>query len=127
MPPNKSRAEEVPVIKMKNVYPWDTVGIEIFMLNNITYFCIVDYQSIFPVVKLTDGLGADSLIKTCMIASVEYRLPRKIMSDCVTNFVSENFQELSISIQPFIIRYQTEQCTNRSMYTAFEILNEEMF
>ena len=31
--------------------PWETVGADIFMSNNKTYFCIVDYNCKFPVVK----------------------------------------------------------------------------
>ena len=43
--------------------PWATVDADIFMLNNKTYLCVVDYHSKFPVMKGTDGLCADSLIK----------------------------------------------------------------
>ena len=63
---------------------------EIFMLNNKTYLCIVDYHSKFQVVKLTDCLHADILIKILRLFE-EYRLLRKIMSHAGTNLVSEKF------------------------------------
>ena len=72
---------------------WKTVDADICMLNNKTYFCIVDYHSKFPVMKLMDGLSVDSVIKTCIIIFAEYTLSNKIMSDAGTNFVSEKFQE----------------------------------
>ena len=43
--------------------PWETVGPNMFMLNNETYLCIVDYLNKLPVMKLTDGCSAYSLNK----------------------------------------------------------------
>ena len=43
---------------------WETVGADIFMLNNKTYLCIVDYHSKFLVWKLMNGSHADSLRKS---------------------------------------------------------------
>ena len=47
------------------------VGADIVMLNHKTYLCIVDYHSMFPVMKETDGISADSLIEMCKILFVE--------------------------------------------------------
>ena len=40
-------------------------------LNNKTYLCIVDYHRKFTVMKLTDVLNSDSLIKICKIIFAE--------------------------------------------------------
>ena len=70
-------------------FPWETIGTKIFILNNITYLCKVDYHSKLPIVKVTKGLPAHHLIKSCKIIFTEHRLPKKLMSDAHTNFVSE--------------------------------------
>ena len=61
--------------------PCETVGTDIFMLNTKKYFCILDYHCKFPVMKLIDGLNADSLIKTCKVTFTEYTFLRKMVSD----------------------------------------------
>ena len=53
---------------------WESVGTDIFMLNNKTYLCIVDYHRKLPIIKLTDGLSADNLIKTCKVIFAGYWL-----------------------------------------------------
>ena len=47
------------------------------------------YHSKFPVIKKTQDISADSLILTCKIVFSEYSLPRKIMSDAGSNFISD--------------------------------------
>ena len=54
--------------------PWETEGAEVFILNNKTYMCIVEYHSSFPVMKLTVRLSAGSFIKICKIIFAEYEL-----------------------------------------------------
>ena len=56
------------------------------MLDNKTYLYNVDYHSKFTVVKLMDGLSADSVIN-------QYRPLKKIMSCTGTNFVSVKVSE----------------------------------
>ena len=63
-----------------------------FTLDNKQYLCIVDYNSKFPVVKKTEDLSADSLILTCKIIFAEYGLPKNIMSDSCSNFISDEFK-----------------------------------
>ena len=47
----------------------------------------------FPTVKITKGLLADHLIKTCKSVSLEYGLPKEIMYNVATDVISEKFQE----------------------------------
>ena len=70
---------------------WGNSGTDIFMFNNKTCLCIVDYHSKFPVMKLLNRLSADSFIKMSKIIFAEYGLPIEIMSDAGTIFVSEKF------------------------------------
>ena len=51
--------------------------------------CIVDYYSKFPVVKKTGGFSAGELIRAAKIVFAGFGLPRKIVSDAGTNFISD--------------------------------------
>ena len=44
-----------------------SIGAAMFILHNNTYLCIVDYHSIFSVIKKMEDLTADSLILACKI------------------------------------------------------------
>ena len=55
--------------------------------------CAVDYNSKFPVIKTLEGLSAENLINTVKIIFAEYGIPKKIMSDAGTNFISDRFQQ----------------------------------
>ena len=55
-------------------------------------YCIVDYYSKFPVVKKVASLSADDLVHTSKMTFAVFGLPRKIISDVVTNFTSESFR-----------------------------------
>ena len=49
-------------------------------------------------VKRLEGLSAESLITTIKVKFSEYGIPCKLMSDAGANFVSDNFQKFSNSI-----------------------------
>ena len=78
--------------------PWDVIGIDMITFNNKHYLCIVDYHSKFPIVKNTEDLSADSLILTCKIIFAEYGIPKKIMYDSGSNFISDNFKAFCKSL-----------------------------
>ena len=42
--------------------PWEVVGTDMVTLHNKNYLCIVDYHSMFPVIKKIEDLSAYSLI-----------------------------------------------------------------
>ena len=73
--------------------PCKVFGADIFTTKNNTSLCIIDYYSKFSVVKKTDSLSADNLIRADTIVFTEFRLPKKIISDVGTNLVSENFKQ----------------------------------
>ena len=56
------------------------VGTNILFVKNKALLCIVDYYSKSPVVKETNSLAADDLVKAAMIVFTEYRLPKKDFS-----------------------------------------------
>ena len=71
------------------------IGRDMFTLNNKHYLCIVDYHSKLPIIMKTEDLSAESLILTCKIIFEEYGIPKKIMSDSGSNFVSDKFKAFS--------------------------------
>ena len=73
--------------------PWETIDADIFMLNNKTYLCVVDYNFKFLVLKQMDGLSVESLIKKCKMIFSENAPLRRIMHGTNTNFILENFQD----------------------------------
>ena len=73
------------------VRPWEMIGADMLTLNNKQYLYIVDYHRKFPTIKKTEDLSADSQILTCKIIFAEYWIPKKIMSDFGSNFISDKF------------------------------------
>ena len=57
---------------------WEVVGADIFSINNNAQLCIVDCYSKFPIVKKSDGLSANKLIRTVKIVFNEFGLLKKI-------------------------------------------------
>ena len=78
--------------------PWEVISTDVFHFNNRNYLCIVDYHSKFPVIKRLDRLSAESLVNTVKIIFAEYGIPKKIMSNTGTNFVSDTFGQFCKSI-----------------------------
>ena len=72
---------------------WESVGADIFTIDNKCYLHIVDYHSKFPIIEQVEGFGTENLIKTCKIF-LEYGLTRKMVSDVSTNFISEKFENV---------------------------------
>ena len=50
----------------------------IFAVNKY-YLCIVDYHSMFPIIKKRESLLADSLMLACKEIFSEFRLPKRII------------------------------------------------
>ena len=57
--------------------------------------CTVDFYSKFLVMKKMGILAADDLIQMAKMIFPEGGLPKKIVSDGGTNFISETFREFS--------------------------------
>ena len=43
--------------------PWEVVGVDVFMINNNTLLCVVDYYGEFPIVEKVNSLSADNLVQ----------------------------------------------------------------
>ena len=78
--------------------PWEAVGADVFHFNKINYLCVVDYNSKFPIVRKLQGLSAEHLISAVSYIFAEYGIPRKLMSDAGTTFVSKKFRHFFKSI-----------------------------
>ena len=63
---------------------WEVVRTDIFHFNNINYFCVVDYNSKFPIVRKLQGLSAEHFINAATAIFAEYGILYKIMSDTDT-------------------------------------------
>ena len=55
----------------------------------------MDYYNRFPVLKKTGYLSADSMIRAVMIVFSEFGLPKKIVSNAVTNSISDKLRQFS--------------------------------
>ena len=68
------------------------VGANIFIINDKTLFCIVNYHGKFPIMIRVNSLSADNILHMNKLISAEHRLPKKIVSDVGTNFTSKTFK-----------------------------------
>ena len=71
--------------------PWETLGADIFSINNETLLCIVDYHNKFPVVKTADRLSPYDLIRATRVMFAEFG--QKIVSDAGMNFMLDHFKK----------------------------------
>ena len=55
---------------------WKVVGADIFMVNNETILCIVDYYSKFLVVKKKEGMLDEDLIWASTVVFAKFGLPK---------------------------------------------------
>ena len=74
---------------------WDVVGANIFTIKNNTLLCIANYYSKFQVTEKTDGFSAENLIRAIKIVFAEFGLPKKIVSNAGTNFISDKFRQFA--------------------------------
>ena len=88
---------------------WDVISVDIFTVNTI--LCTVDYYSKFPIIKKTDGLPAESLIKVVKIVIAEFGLPKNIVSEEGKNFISEKFRQFCRQLD-----IEQPMATSRSMH-----------
>ena len=55
-----------------------TMGTDIFMLNNETILCTVDHYSNFPIMMKVDNLSADDLVQMANLIFAESWAPYKL-------------------------------------------------
>ena len=68
--------------------PCNMVDADIFTFKNNTFLCIVDYYTKFHVLKETNSLSAANLIRSVKIVFAVFELPKEIMLDAGTYFIS---------------------------------------
>ena len=104
----------------------------IFVLQITTAKFPVTHAHIYICVCV-EGFSVNNLIKTCKIIFIEYRLPREVVKDAGTNFISEKFENVckrlgiyhTISLSyNYQSNEQAESCikfVKRSMKKCYEI------
>ena len=105
---------------------WEPIGTDIFMVNNKSYSCIIDYFSEFLVVMHMDGYSAVRLIKPCQIIFLEYEFLWDIMSNASTK-VMGILQVTEYPTHHIIIIKPSKQFTSRGMCKIHIALYKEMF
>ena len=86
---------------------WEVTEADMFSLYKEYYLCPVDYHSKFPFIKKRDSLYTDSFVWTCKVILLKHGLPKKIMSDSGSYFVSQKFWEFCTAL--------SSSCTTRAM------------
>ena len=72
---------------------WEQLGLDIFTLRNTQYLQVIDYFSWFPVVKQLQSLHSLSVIKHLKQLFTETGVPRCMVSDEGTQFMSQEFKD----------------------------------
>ena len=70
--------------------PWESLGTDVFSINNKHYLCIVDYQGKFPLMKGAQCRYSNE--KPVRLFFAEHGLLCKIVSDTGSNFILEKFE-----------------------------------
>ena len=81
----QNSTHEIPVMQ--------TIGTDLFTLNNNHFLHIVDYHTRFWVTRWAEGLSPE-LIRCCTIIFVKYGLPYEIISNTGSNFILVNSKNI---------------------------------
>ena len=73
--------------------PWEKLGTDMFEFKGNKYLTIVDYYSIYPVIRLLSDITADTVCNHFTSVLAEYGLPSTIIADFGTQYISEKFKE----------------------------------
>ena len=102
----------------EKIIPYEVVGANKFTVKNNTLLYTVDYYCT-SLIKTTDGLSADSLIRAVKIVFEKFGLPKKIVSDAGINFISDKFRhfyrQLNIEQAHYLIIPSPEHQMGRSI------------
>ena len=80
------------LIPTKASFPMETLGIDLFYLEGMTYFCMVDKFSGYPFVHKLKTLNTRAIIKQLNLWFWEFGFPKNIRSDGGPQFRNE-FEE----------------------------------
>jgi hypothetical protein len=72
--------------------PWEMLGADVMYIQTQKYLVIIDYHSRYPAVTELRNLSASALINAFERVFADTGLPKRIISDAGTNFISEEFQ-----------------------------------
>ena len=72
--------------------PWEMLGADVMYIQTQKYLVVIDYHSRYPAVTELTKLSASALINAFERIFADTGLPKRIISDAGTNFISEEFQ-----------------------------------
>ena len=76
--------------------PWETVGTDLFSIENHNYLIIVDYYSKYPVVKrLPEPSPSSVVIAITKQVFAEHGIPTKVVSDNGPHFASTQYRDFA--------------------------------
>ena len=78
---------------------WESLGIDIFQLNNNQYLLVVEYYSQFPVIRKIASLTSKILITQFKSIFTEYGILKTIISDGGTQYISQELQDFTSLLQ----------------------------
>lgn len=75
-------------------YPFQTVGVDLFVISGENYAMIIDYLTKWPVVKpLRQSTSSRAVIKVLQGVFSDYGVPEKLISDNASQFTCSEFGE----------------------------------
>jgi len=75
-------------------YPWEKCGVDIFELSGKMYLVVVDYFSFFFEIDVLTSTTASNVIHCMKKHFARYGIPKIIVSDCGSQFMSCEFKKL---------------------------------
>ena len=75
-------------------YPWEKCGVDIFELNGKMYLVVVDYFSFFFEIDVLTTTTASNVIHCMKKHFARYGIPKVIVSDCGSQFMSCEFKKI---------------------------------
>ena len=71
------------------------LGTDIFHLNNTQYLLLVDYYSWFLVIRKISNFTSKTIITQFKSIFAEFGIPKTVISDCGTQYISQEFQDFT--------------------------------
>ena len=110
-------------------FPWEKLGTDIFEIDGTKYLIIVDYFSRFPIIRKLNDITANTICNHFNSVFSEYGIPSTIVTDCGTQYTSEQFKNLckekGITVtysSPY--HHQTNGLSERAVNTCKSILKK---
>ena len=85
-------------------FPMETLGIDLFHLEGLSYLCMVDKSSGYPFVHKLKTLNTRAIIKQLTLWFWEFGFPKNIRSDGGPQFRSDGLAEAAAKQMKFLLK-----------------------